>query len=134
VGWEKSNPEGPKGPQGLSALQGWILEILCCDPKGSRAFLRILSTEGRGVGLCWEKSKHKGPNGPFIKAPIAPIAPIAPTAIEGHPLDARREPSALQGWIRGVLYMHFDPKGSRSFLRMFSMEGRGVRLLGSFKT
>jgi len=34
-----------------SALEGWILEILYCDPKGSRAFLRILSTEGRGVYL-----------------------------------------------------------------------------------
>ena len=34
------------------ALEGWFLEIFCCDPKGSRAFLRILSTEGRGVRLC----------------------------------------------------------------------------------
>ena len=32
------------------ALEGWILEILCCDPKGSRAFLRILSTEGQPCG------------------------------------------------------------------------------------
>ena len=34
-----------------SALEGWILEILSCDPKGGRTFLLILSTEGRGVGL-----------------------------------------------------------------------------------
>ena len=31
------------------------------DPNGSKAFLRTLSTEGRGVHLCWEHSKHKGP-------------------------------------------------------------------------
>ena len=90
--WAHSQPKGPKGPPvsayvGSSknlkdlkdsharlrplchrwepcALEGWILEILCCDPKGSRAFLRVLATEGRGVGLCWEKSKPKGPKGP----------------------------------------------------------------------
>jgi len=44
-----------------SALEGWILEILYCDPKGSRAFLRILSTKGRGVRLCLVLSKPKGP-------------------------------------------------------------------------
>ena len=32
----------------------WLhLEVLHCDPKGSRAFLRILSTKGRGVRLWW---------------------------------------------------------------------------------
>jgi len=46
-----------------SSLEGWILEVLCCEPKGSRAFLRILSTEGRGVRLCWALSKLKGTNG-----------------------------------------------------------------------
>ena len=46
-----------------SAMEGCILEIFCCDPKGSRALLRILSTEGRGVRLCGEHSKPKGPNG-----------------------------------------------------------------------
>ena len=46
-----------------SALEGWILKILYCDPKGSRGFLEILSMEGRGVRLCWEKSKTKGPQG-----------------------------------------------------------------------
>jgi len=38
-----------------SALEGWILDILWCDPndpKGSSALLRILSTEGRRVCLC----------------------------------------------------------------------------------
>ena len=34
-----------------SALEGWILEILGCDPKGSRGFLRILSTKGQSDGL-----------------------------------------------------------------------------------
>ena len=37
-----------------------ILEILCCDPKGHRASLRIPSTEGRGVRLCWALSKPRG--------------------------------------------------------------------------
>jgi len=47
-----------------SALEGWILEILHCAPKGSRAFLRILSTEDRVVRLCWALSKSEGPKGP----------------------------------------------------------------------
>ena len=55
--------KGPKGPLATrsepSALKGWILEVLCCNPKGGRAFLRILSTEGRGVRLCWAASKPK---------------------------------------------------------------------------
>jgi hypothetical protein len=40
-----------------------ILEILCCDPKGHRALLRVPSTEGRGVRLCWAISKPKEPKG-----------------------------------------------------------------------
>ena len=43
-----------------SALEGWVLEIICCDPKGNRAVLRILFTEGRGVRL-WALSTPKGP-------------------------------------------------------------------------
>jgi len=46
-----------------SALEGWTLEVLYCDPKGGRAVLRIFSTEGRGVRLCWAPTKPKGPNG-----------------------------------------------------------------------
>jgi len=37
-------------------------KVLSCDPKGHGAFLRILSTEGRGVRLCWEHSKLKDLN------------------------------------------------------------------------
>ena len=44
-----------------SALYCWILEILYCDPKGRRALLRVPSSEGRSVCLCWEHSKPKGP-------------------------------------------------------------------------
>jgi len=33
------------------------------DPKGSRPFLQILSTEWRGVRLCWALSKSQGPDG-----------------------------------------------------------------------
>ena len=31
-----------------------ILEILYYDPKGRRALLRVPSTVGRSVCLCWE--------------------------------------------------------------------------------
>ena len=71
-----------------SALEGWILEGFHCGQRGSRAFLRILSTEGRGVGLCWAKSKPNGPK--------------RPSPLEDHALDSRREPSALGGWIHEV--------------------------------
>ena len=40
-----------------------------------------------------------------------------------------REPSALEGWIRGILCC--DPKRSRVLLRILSTEGRGVRLCGA---
>jgi len=46
-----------KGPQvrhsfvELSALESWILDILSCNPKESGAFLQILPTKGRVVGL-----------------------------------------------------------------------------------
>ena len=36
-----------------SALYCWILEILYCNPKGRRALLRVPSTVGRSVCLCW---------------------------------------------------------------------------------
>ena len=35
----------------LSALEGWILEVFYCEPKGRRAFWRILPKEGRGLVL-----------------------------------------------------------------------------------
>jgi len=43
-------------------------EVLCGDPKGRRALLRILSTEGRSVHLCWAKSKPEGPKDVFVSA------------------------------------------------------------------
>ena len=43
------------------ALMGWIFETLQCDPERKRAFLQIFATEGRGVHICWEHSKPKGP-------------------------------------------------------------------------
>ena len=52
----------PKGPRAICTA-GLILEILCCDPKGHRALLRVPSTEGRGVRLCWALSKPKGAEG-----------------------------------------------------------------------
>jgi len=48
----------------LSALEGWILEVLYCDPKGSRAILRLLFTERPDVRLWWAHTKSQGPQGP----------------------------------------------------------------------
>ena len=57
-----SIPLGPYiMPHEPSALYCWMLKILYCNPKGRRALLRIPSTEGRSVCLCWEHSKQKGP-------------------------------------------------------------------------
>ena len=44
-----------------SALEAWTLKALCCDPEGSSAVLRILSSEGRGVCLFWATQNSKGP-------------------------------------------------------------------------
>ena len=35
----------------------------CCDPKGRGDLLRVPSTEGRGVRLCWAPSKPNEPKG-----------------------------------------------------------------------
>ena len=43
-----------------SEQEGWIFEVLYCDPKGSTAFLQILSTKGQSVLLCWAYQKPKG--------------------------------------------------------------------------
>ena len=48
-----------------SALYCWIFEILYCDPKGRKALLRVPSTVGRSVCLCWEHSNPKGPKDGF---------------------------------------------------------------------
>ena len=53
--------------------------ILCVQEKnglvsGSRAFLRILSTEGRGVRLCRAHSQPKAPKGSLTPPPIMELA------------------------------------------------------------
>ena len=112
-----------------SAMKCWILEILCCDPEGSRAFLRILSTKGRGASLCWAKSKPTGPKGPEkaqdlkdlkrlawdhgVHVSMATIGVPSHASHEDSPLAARREPSALESWSLEIL--RCDPKGSRAF-------------------
>ena len=45
------------------ALGGWMFDMMYCNPKGSKAFLQILSMKGRGVGLCWAFSKPQGLRG-----------------------------------------------------------------------
>jgi len=75
--WELEEPKGPKGPKlevqfeldsqrfehhplaasrEPSALEGWILEVLYCGLKGSRA------TEERGVRLKGHLAHKKTPN------------------------------------------------------------------------
>jgi len=53
--FEGASLDGIPDRRDPSALEGWIL-YLGCDLEESRAFLRILSTEGRGVRLCWALS------------------------------------------------------------------------------
>ena len=46
------------------------------SPKGCRALLRIPSTEGRSVCLCWAPSKPQGPKGPCSeRCDLALVAP-----------------------------------------------------------
>ena len=61
-----------------SALEGWILEFLlcdpggldsrffCCDPKGCRAFLRIHVTNGDEVDLRWGRQHLNDLKGPQV--------------------------------------------------------------------
>ena len=70
-----------------SALEGWIREILCCDPKGSMAFLWMLSTEGRGAGLCWAHSRRKRPKGrsaTLAERPVLPFVCIPPDPLRSQ--------------------------------------------------
>ena len=67
----------------------WILEILDCNLKGCRALLRIPSTEGRCVCLCWAPSKPKGPQGPR-QDPRVVWSTTATSEIEGSERKRRR--------------------------------------------
>ena len=68
------------------ALEGWIRKILYCDQNGKRAFLRILSTERRGIRLCWEHPKPKGPKD--VKKETGEICTGKPASI---PTDHEKE-------------------------------------------
>ena len=89
------------------ALEGWIHDILYCDPKESRAFLRILSTENLQKG---EMFAHVGQN----------------QTLENQTVDACREPFAVKDWTPEIL--HCDPNESKAFLWILSTEGCGIRL------
>ena len=62
--------------------------------RKDKDFLRILSTAGRGVGLCWATSKA---NGPKDNIKVEPRGPPSHALLEDHSLAARREPSAPAG-------------------------------------
>ena len=62
-----TEPHLPSEPSSYcepSALESWILEVLYCNSERKKAFLQILSTEGRDVCLCWALLKPKGPTEP----------------------------------------------------------------------
>ena len=88
------------------------MKVLNCDPKGCRAFLRILSTEGRGVRLYWAKLKPKGPKEPTC-IPKGPEEPTCKNLKDLTGLTAIR-------------------KGGRAFLQILCAEGRGVRLCWAY--
>jgi len=71
-----------------------------CGPKAKMLFLQIFSTERRVVGLCWEKSKPKGPkeSGPASsRGQHRPRRDVADDA--HHTLEGMRE--GVRGCARG---------------------------------
>jgi hypothetical protein len=84
-----------------SALYCWILEILYCNPKGRRALLRVPSTEGRSVCLCWSIQDVKGLKDLVPGGRVRLCLPWSNSdaPLKHHPLDHHREPYALEGWI-----------------------------------
>jgi len=119
-----------------SALYCWILEILYCTPKGRRALLRIPSTEGRSVCLCWEHSKPKGPKGRDTAGSSSSNIPVAPRdqeildctlkvrrallripSMEGRSVClcwAKSKPRGLEGQVLKVLLTKGSPSGNSS--------------------
>ena len=86
-----------------SALYCWILEILCCNPKGRRALMRVPSTEWRSVGLCWEHSNTKGPEG--SKGPQAfSHSPRAICTVLLDPLGPLLQSERTQDFSAGPVY------------------------------
>ena len=73
------------------------------DLKGRRAFLRVPSTVGRNVCLCWEHSKPQGPKGPWDKSRSFEDYPLAGSAV-----------ILCVSLYRGA---SCDPKGSMAFLQ-----------------
>jgi hypothetical protein len=65
-------------------------KAFCCAPKGSRALLRIPSTERRGVRLCWAHSKPKGPKGPKGTPNTEPLYGDREVAISSGVRPARK--------------------------------------------
>ena len=62
--------------------------------------LRIPSTEGPSVCLCWAKSKPQGPKRVLVCVSVWEPAGIPSHApLEDHPLAHHRKPYALEGWI-----------------------------------
>ena len=57
-GMREPEPQGGRG-----AVQIPRTYLVGTRAVGNSASLHILSTEGRGVGLCWAHSQPKGPKG-----------------------------------------------------------------------
>jgi len=95
--WELEQPEGhvldtpsssassftrglsPEPARYTVTSQYWILEILYCNLNGRMALLRVPSTVGRSVCLCWEHSIPKGPKVPEALPRSPPLA--SPTSL-----------------------------------------------------
>ena len=75
------------GHGGRTCAGGWPDQLPAIfPPKPPRALLRIPSTEGRSVCLCWEHSKPEGPKGPlYLTSPPPPGSRRARAG--GHPAD-----------------------------------------------
>ena len=82
------------------------------DPSGSGAFLRILSTEGQGVCLCWAKSKSEGPQGPTHTVDYDPFikSELVSTQSMSRPYVVQtwsRRPQLLEGPIHSYMGIIF---------------------------
>ena len=93
---------------------------LHCTAGSSRSF----TAHRKGAGLCCGSRLRKGEVFAYVGLPQN-----LKDLKEDHPLDTRREPSALYCWIFEILYC--NPKGRRALLRIPSTEGRSVCLCGA---
>ena len=100
--------------QNLYDSNGWIREVLYCDPKQRRFVFQILSKEGRDVRLCWQYQKPEGHKDLKVGATRSMSLPAPPkkestksfcregrsdgTLEGGQGIEARRKIKVQTGW------------------------------------